>query len=114
MTQREAPTPTPSGGHHRRLEALRRRAEAQVEEMARAHPDDSVAAELQRLLHELSVHQMELEMQNEELVRAQAAIEAASARYFDLYDRAPVGYVTFNAESMIVEANRQAAELVGV
>ena len=66
------------------------------------------------LLHELRVHQVELEMQNEELRRSQIEVEAARARYFDLFDLAPVGYCTVNPEGLILEANLTAAELLGM
>jgi PAS domain S-box-containing protein len=69
---------------------------------------------MRRLLHELRVHQIELEMQNEELRRAQADLGASQAAYFDLYDLAPVGYVTVSEKGEILEANLAAATLLGV
>jgi PAS domain S-box-containing protein len=67
-----------------------------------------------RLLQELRTHQVELEMQNEELRRAQAELDAVRARYFDLYDLAPVGYCTISEEGSILEANLTASKLLGV
>jgi PAS domain S-box-containing protein len=66
------------------------------------------------LIHELEVHQVELEMQNDELHRAQVVIEESRSRYADLYDFAPVAYLTFDKRGLIVEANFKAAELLGV
>ena len=71
------------------------------------------AAQSQRLLHELRVHQIELEMQNEELRVSRAEVESGLKRYTDLYDFAPVGYLTLSAEGTISELNLPAAVLLG-
>ena len=96
---------------------LRQRAEALGREKAAWTAEDRAALspeEIQRTLYELRVHQIELEMQNEELRRAQAELDAAGARYFDLYDMAPVGYCTLSKNGLILEANLTAATLLGV
>jgi len=67
-----------------------------------------------RVLHELRVHQIELEMQNEELRRALVELESARERYFDLYDKAPVGYVTLSEKGLVIEANSTATTLLGL
>lgn len=94
---------------------LRRRAEVRlsVHPLKKATPN-STAADNQRQLHELEVHQIELEMQNEELQRTQVELDAARARYFDLYELAPVGYCTLSEQGSILEANLSAATLLGV
>ena len=98
-------------------QALRKRAEALAGERAGEMPEDLEAAPLEaalRALHELRVHQIELEMQNEELRRTQEELEVSRMRYFDLYDLAPVGYFTLNEKGLILEANLTAAKLLGV
>ncbi len=69
--------------------------------------------EAQALLHELRVHQIELQLQNEELRRTWEELAQSKARYADLYDRAPVGYATLTPDGIIVEANQTLAELLG-
>ena len=69
---------------------------------------------MQRLVHELEVHQIELEMQNDELRQTQQQLETSRNRYASLFDFAPIGYVTFNEDGLILEANLAAATLLGV
>jgi two-component system, cell cycle sensor histidine kinase and response regulator CckA len=93
---------------------LRRRAEEMDRELAAKEPQDPSPELSRSLFHELRVHQIELEMQNEELRRAQEALEASRARYFDLFDLAPVGYLTLDEHGRVLEANLTAATLLGV
>lgn len=96
---------------------LRKRAEEKARQNAAQAPEDLLALspeESRRMLHELRVYQIELEMQNEELRRAQAELEASRARYFDLYELAPVGYCTLSEKGLILEANLTAATLLNV
>ena len=65
---------------------------------------------MRKLIQELQVHQIELEIQNQNLRQSQEELEVARDRYFDLYDLAPVGYCTINEKGQIIEANLAAAE----
>jgi len=95
-------------------QALRRKAEKIVREKIFPKNIDTISwTEVKQLLHELRVHQIELEMQNEELRAAQEALDASHARYLDLYDFAPVGYITLNPEGLILGANLAAATFFG-
>ncbi|WP_292551038.1 GGDEF and EAL domain-containing protein [Methylobacter sp.] len=84
-----------------------------VDRRARPPVDPSLHS-VETLLHELQTHQIELEMQNDELQRARLALEASHNRYLDLYEFAPVGYITLTPEGKIIEANLTAATLLGV
>ena len=66
-----------------------------------------------KLMQELQVHQIELEMQNEELRKTQLELELSRERYFDLYDLAPICYCTTNELGVILEANLATSELLG-
>ena len=95
---------------------LRRRAEDHMQAQ-NGHADDSTPLALtvdatHSMVHELRVHQIELEMQNEELRQAQVELDAARARYFDLFDMAPVGYCTVQDNGLVAEANFTAAALL--
>ena len=89
-------------------EELRRQAEERLR-LETSLPEEVSLVEAKKLIHELRVHQIELEMQNEELRRAQEIIEESRSRYTDLYDFAPIGYLTFDELGVVKEANLTAA-----
>lgn len=108
---------TSKGSRPEDASELRRQAEKTIREKAGRMPENQEALspeETRQTLHELQVHQIELEMQNEELRRAQTELDASRARYFDLYDLAPVGYFSLSEHGLILEANLTAASLLGV
>jgi PAS domain S-box-containing protein len=70
--------------------------------------------DINELIHELEVHQVELEMQNEELRQAQLDLEAARDKYTDLYDFAPVGYFSISDKGLILDANLVGATMLGI
>ena len=75
---------------------------------------DRPAEDIQKVIHELQVHQIALEMQNEELRQTQLELHAERDKYVDLYDFAPVGYFTISEKGMIMEANLTGAAMLGV
>jgi PAS domain S-box-containing protein len=93
----------------------RKRVRAAAEARFRSGPPASASqAPSAALQHELQVHQIELEMQNEELQRARVALEEAHQRYVDLYDFAPIGYLTLGDDELIEEVNLEGAALLGL
>ena len=92
---------------HQRVEKITRLADA-------THSETLSHDETQKLLHELQTHQIELETQNVELRRIQHDLETSHARYFYLYDLAPVGYLTISKEGLILEANLTIATMLDV
>ncbi len=105
-------------GDSRDTDALLRR---QAEELDRAravgtarHLESVLPEDTRHMLHELRVHQIELEMQNDQLRQAQGELEALRSRYFEHYDLAPVGYCTVDSQGHILQANLAAATLFGV
>lgn len=93
---------------------LRERAEAQLVSARVADENRSTAMpDLHAALHELQVHTLELELQNEQLRDTQAELDALNARYVDLYERAPVGYCDLSADGLIVRANLTLGVLLG-
>jgi PAS domain S-box-containing protein len=98
----ESATPQATGVRRRTEKKSRKKAVRLSKNQESMSPEET-----QQALHELRVHQVELEMQNEEL-------KAARARYFDLYDLAPVGYITVSEQGLVLEANLTATTLLSV
>jgi len=108
---------------------LRRRAEERLRRQRPEGGEQSTEVEMMRLIHEMQVHQIELEMQNDELQQARAQVEALLgaelqqsraqveallAQYTDLYDFAPTGYLTLDRDGAIRRVNLTGARLLGV
>lgn len=107
--------PLERGRHAQRANpaTLRMRAEAQL----RRHPAPvalSSLGDVDRLLYELQVHQIELELHNEELRNAYDEADALRAQYADIYDFAPLGYFTLDAHGVIVKVNLAGAIMLGI
>jgi PAS domain S-box-containing protein len=98
---------------HTNLIYLRQQAEKLAKDAAEAREELS-RDETARLIHELQVHQIELELQNKELRYTQAELAETARKYSDLYDFAPTGYLAVNRTGKILEANLRAAAILGM
>jgi len=92
---------------------LRNKAEEKLKAGEKKKVQPFLEADVKKLLHELQVHQIELEMQNEELREAHDTAETALRKYTLLYDFAPMGYFTLDTEGNICELNFTGAEMLG-
>jgi hypothetical protein len=92
---------------------LRLKAEEQLKMKQKKGEKPVKESDVKKLLHELQVHQIELEMQNEELREAYETAETALKKYTLLYDFSPMGYLTLNSEGSICDLNFTAAEMLG-
>ena len=105
----------PAGPDPNDKQSKRAQAEAALALPTSSPPNQALETpESQRMSHELGLHQIELEMQADELRLAKSALDASETRYEGLYDLAPVGYCRVNDGGLIVQANRTLASLLGV
>ncbi|MDO9596952.1 MAG: helix-turn-helix domain-containing protein [Azoarcus sp.] len=107
-----APVDQPSNRVRPNPATLRRRAETRLKQAKPVEANSSW--DTARLMHELQVHQIELEMHNDELRHAYDEADALRARYADIYDFAPVPYLTLDAQGVILQLNLAAAILLGI
>ena len=106
---RDTNTPDKSSGMRIKAEQILRGSSPDAEDLDGLSQED-----IRRLIHELKVHQIELEMQNEELRRTQLDLEESRTNYFDLYNFAPVGYFTLDMKGLIQHVNLTGAALLGL
>jgi PAS domain-containing protein len=94
-------------------EMLRAKAEEKLKAKQKKMDKPVIEADVKKLMHELQVHQIELEMQNEELKLAYETAETALKKYTMLYDFAPMGYFTLDSDGSICDLNFTGAEMLG-
>jgi PAS domain S-box-containing protein len=105
--------PDPKKKNAKKPASLRKRAEGVLAKQKERLQELS-SSDLKKLVHELGTHQIELEMQNEELQRAQAELDSSRRKYADLYDFSPMGYFTFDKDGLIREVNHTGAAMLGM
>jgi len=103
-----------SGSESVQAAEMRRKAEERLRASEASPAEAMSVTDARALVHELQVHQIELEMQNEELQRARLEAEEASEKYYDLFDFAPVAYFLWDHEGRILEVNLAGAALLGL
>ena len=109
----EQPSDDPKPGDAHSGRSLRERAEEMLK-APQVDVDEMSMEDVRRLLHELRVHQMELEIQNQDLRESQVELAQSCDRYSDLYEFAPVGYLTLDRHGVIQQANLTAASMLRV
>lgn len=90
---------------------LRRRAEDVLIKRKKTITSDQ---DLYKLIEELNLYQIELELQNEDLIKTQVELQISHNKYADLYNLAPIAYFTFNADGLIVDVNQAGLNLLGM
>lgn len=96
-----------------RLKKLREDAERKLSKTTH-HKTDVPIEDFNRIIHDLKVYQIELELQNEELRRTQQQLQDSRNQFANLYNFAPVGYVTLNRNSLIIQSNQTFAEMINM
>ena len=95
-------------------DALRERAERRLTTAGRQDIAQMSTEDIAVVMHDLETHRIELEMQNEELRQAQVSLVEARDQYAELYDFAPVGYLTLDPKGLIIRANLTLADMLGI
>ncbi|MFW5730465.1 MAG: PAS domain S-box protein [Desulfonatronovibrionaceae bacterium] len=95
------------------LAALRKKARLQLDELDPARIKAMTLEQISATVEELRIQQIQLEMQNTELIRTRNELEEARAGYFDLYEMAPMGYITLNQRGIVEQANLKAVSILG-
>jgi len=100
--------------HDRLMEELRHRAEVELIKNGRKVTSPETYAQMHLLVYELEVHQIELEMQNSDLQQTRSHLESYLSQYTDLYDFAPVGYLTLDINGLILQINLTGVRMLGI
>jgi PAS domain S-box-containing protein len=114
MTDKQTGPDKPDSQADGPAQSMRKKAEETVLSIKKHFSESWLPDQTRQLLHELRVFQIELEMQNENLRQTQVELDANRAKYYDLYNLAPVGYLTISEPGLILEANLTASNLLGV